>query len=110
MARPAGLEEAKRLAAEVAQSDQKGSLILAAAVGYHKARRLELALPLAEKAAELLDSPVSHLNLGDLLLSLAESQPEADKARPYFERAVQQYDLVLKRNRPRSRPSITRPG
>ncbi len=95
-ARPAGLEEAKKLAAEIGQSDQKGSLILAVAVGYHKARRLELALPLAEKAAEMLDSPVAHLNLGDLLLSMAESQPETDKARPYFERAVQQYDLVLK--------------
>lgn len=94
-ARPAGLEEAKRLAAEIANRDAKGTTLLAAAVGFHKARRLELALPLSEKAAKLLDSPVSHLNLGDLLLSLAESQPDPDKARPYFERAVEQYDRVL---------------
>ncbi|APW60353.1 tetratricopeptide repeat protein [Paludisphaera borealis] len=95
-ARSVGLDEAKKLAAEIGERDKKGSLILAVGVGYHKARRLELALPWSEKAATMLDSPVAHLNLGDLLLSLAESQPEPAKARPYFERAVQQYDLVLK--------------
>jgi len=93
--RPVGLEDAKKLTAELLQNDSTGSLILAAAVGYHKAQRLDLALPLAEKAAETLNSSVAHLNLGDLLLSLAETQPEADKARPYFERAVEQYDRVL---------------
>ena len=94
-ARPIGLDDAKKLVAEVAKTDKTGSLILAAAVGYHKAQRLDLALPLAEKAAEMLDSPVAHLNLGDLLLSLAESQPEPDKARAYHERAVAEYDRVL---------------
>lgn len=93
--RPVGLEDAKKLTAELLQKDAPGQLILAAAVGYHKAQRLELSLPLAEKAAESLNTPVAHLNLGDLLLSLAESQPEADKARPYYERAVEQYDRVL---------------
>ncbi|MDG3002996.1 tetratricopeptide repeat protein [Paludisphaera mucosa] len=95
-ARPAGLDEAKRLAAEIAKTDQKGDLLLAVAVGFHKARRLELALPASEKAASLLDSPVAHLNLGDLLLSMAESQPDPAKGRPYFERAVEEYDRVLK--------------
>jgi predicted Zn-dependent protease len=95
-ARPAGLDEAKKLAEQVGASDAKGGLILAVAVGFHKARRLELALPWSEKAATMLGTPVAHLNLGDLLLSLAESQPDPAKARPYFERAVQQYDLVLK--------------
>jgi len=93
--RSVGLDEARKLTDELLQNDETGSLILAAAVGYHKAQRLDLALPLAEKAAELLDSPVAHLNLGDLLLSLAETQPEAEKARPFHERAVQQYDRVL---------------
>ncbi|WP_337174386.1 tetratricopeptide repeat protein [Paludisphaera sp.] len=95
-ARPAGLEEARRLASEVVARDQKGAEVLAVAVGLHKARRLDLALPLSEKAVELLDSPVSHLNLGDLLLALAEGQPDPEKARPYFERAVDEYDRVLK--------------
>ena len=95
-ARPAGLDEAKRLASEVVARDKKGAEVLAVAVGLHKARRLDLALPLSEKAASLLDSPVAHLNLGDLLLSMAEGQPDADKARPYFERAVEEYDRVLK--------------
>ncbi|WP_165245965.1 tetratricopeptide repeat protein [Paludisphaera soli] len=93
--RPAGLDEAKRLATEILARDQKGSTILAVAVGFHKARRLELALPLSEKAAGMLDSPVAHLNLGDLLLSIAESQPDPEKARPHFERAVAEYDRVL---------------
>ena len=95
-ARSVGLDEAKTLAAEIGERDKKGTQILAVAVGFHKARRLQLALPWSEKAATLLDSPIAHLNLGDLLMSLAESQPEATKARPYFERAVEQYDLVLK--------------
>lgn len=95
-ARPIGLDDAKKLADEVVKNDVNGSLILAAAVGFHKAQRLDLALPLAEKAAEMLDSPVARLNLGDLLLSLAESQPDPDKARAHHERAVEQYDLVLK--------------
>jgi cellulose synthase operon protein C len=95
-ARPVGLDEAKKLAAEIGERDKVGTLILALGVGYHKARRLELALPWAEKAASMLEVPVAHLNLGDLLLSLAESQPDPAKARPYFERAVREYDVVLK--------------
>ncbi len=44
----------------------------------------------------MLKSPVAQLNLGDLLLSLAESQADPRKARPLFERAVDEYDQVLK--------------
>ncbi len=94
-ARSAGLDEAKRLAAEVVARDQKGAEVLAVAVGLHKARRLDLALPLSEKAATLLNSPVAHLNLGDLLMAVGEGQPDAEKAKPFFERAVAEYDRVL---------------
>ena len=38
-------------AAEVVDRDPKGPLVLAAAVGFHKAGQFELALPLSEKAA-----------------------------------------------------------
>jgi cellulose synthase operon protein C len=93
---PGDLEEAKRLATELAATDKKGTLILAAGVGYHKAGQFELALPLSEKAATMLDSSVAHLNLGDLLLSLAESQADPARAKPFFERAVEEYDRVLK--------------
>lgn len=93
----AGLAEAKQIAEETKARDQKGSMILAAAVGFHKAGRFELAEPLAAKAAAQLDSPASHLNYGDLLLSMAEaSSQDADRARSYFVRAVEQYDAVLK--------------
>ena len=44
----------------------------------------------------MLDSVVAHLNLGDLLLSLAESQPDRTRARPLFVRAVDEYNRVLK--------------
>jgi predicted Zn-dependent protease len=87
---------ASRIAAEVAEKDKDGSLILAAAVGFHKAGQLELALPLASKAAEMLDNPVAHLNLGDLVLSMAESQSDPGRSRLLFEQAVQEYDRVLK--------------
>ena len=90
------LEEARKFAAEVSQRDKEGSLVLAAGVGFHKAAQFELALPFSEKAATMLDNPVAHLNLGDLLLSMAESQPDQARARPIFERAVQEYDRVLK--------------
>jgi tetratricopeptide (TPR) repeat protein len=65
-------------------------------VGYHKAGKLDLALPWARKAASKLDAPIVHLNYGDLLLSIAEGTPDAAKARPFFRDAVEQYDVVLK--------------
>ncbi|MGO9811460.1 MAG: tetratricopeptide repeat protein, partial [Isosphaeraceae bacterium] len=90
------LEHARALAAEISNRDKVGTLVLAAGVGYHKAGQLDLALPLSEKATALLDNSVAHLNLGDLLLSLAESQADPRLARPLFERAVAEYDQVLK--------------
>ena len=70
--------------------------MLALAIGFHKAGAFQQALPWAEKAAEKLDTPAVHLNYGDLLLSLAEDSKDRAEARGYFERAVGQYDLVLK--------------
>jgi tetratricopeptide (TPR) repeat protein len=105
MAGPAGndkstsvgdLEEARTFAEAISQRDQEGSLVLAAGVGFHKVGRFELALPFSEKGAKMLDNPVAHLNLGDLLLSMAESQQDSARARPIFERAVLEYDQVLK--------------
>ena len=57
-------------------------MILAVAVGFHRAGQLELALPLARKAAAKLDSPAAHLTLGDLLLAIAESQSAAGRGPP----------------------------
>ncbi|HZW32760.1 MAG TPA: tetratricopeptide repeat protein [Isosphaeraceae bacterium] len=91
----ADLAEVRRLAAETARRDSKGSMILAIAVGLHKAGQLELALPYAQAAAERLKSPAAHLNLGDLLLTIAESQSDRTTARATFLRAVEQYDRVL---------------
>ncbi len=90
------LEQARTMAVEIGNRDTDGSIVLAAGVGYHKAGQLDLALPLSEKAATMLDNPVAHLNLGDLLLSLAESQADPRLARSLFERAVAEYDQVLK--------------
>jgi len=71
-------------------------MMLAIAVGYHKGGQLEAALPWAEKAASKLDAPLVHLNYGDLLLSIAEKTPDPSAAKPFFVKAVEQYDLVLK--------------
>ncbi len=92
----ADLALAEQTVAAVIERDKEGSLVLAAAVGYHKAGQLALALPVSERAASLLDNAVAHLNLGDLLLSLGESQGDAGAARPFFERCVAEYDRVLR--------------
>jgi tetratricopeptide (TPR) repeat protein len=93
---PPDLDKAKKFANEIAARDKRGTMILAVAVGFHKARRLELALPWAKDAATKLDTPAAHLNLGDVLLSLAESQPDPAQARVTLEQAVTEYDRVLK--------------
>jgi tetratricopeptide (TPR) repeat protein len=92
----ADLEAARELAAEIRERDKTGALMLAAASGLHKAGQLELALPLAQAAATKLDSPAAHLGLGDLWLSMAESQSDRAAARPLFAHAVAEYDRVLK--------------
>jgi predicted Zn-dependent protease len=92
----AELADAQVLAKTIGDRDDKGNLTLALAVGFHKAGQLDLALPWAEKAAARLDAPMVHLNYGDLLLSVAENAADSASARTYFERAVAQYDMVLK--------------
>ncbi len=94
-ASPGDLEQSRKLAADIAARDQEGSLILAVGVGFHKAGQLDLSLPPSEKAVELLHNVVARLNLGDLLLSMAESQQDPEKSRPLFERAIREYDQVL---------------
>jgi len=94
-ATPDTLAAAEALAAEVGGRDRTGSLLLALAVGFHKAGRLDAAREWAEKASARLDAPVVHLNYGDILLSIAESRNDAE-APAYFRKAVEQYDLVLK--------------
>ena len=95
-ASPADLAEAKRVAAELTSHHDQGIMSLEVAVGFHKAQQLETALPYAQAAATMLDSPAAHINLGDLLLSIAESQPGNEEAKTSFTKAVEQYDLVLK--------------
>jgi cellulose synthase operon protein C len=92
---PADLAVAKRIADELTAHDEQGGMRLAVAVGFHKAQELQAALPYAEAAAKQLNTPPAHINLGDLLLSIAESEPDRAKAKASFAKAVEQYDLVL---------------
>jgi cellulose synthase operon protein C len=99
---PGGKAAANSLAAlqtftaQIAQRDTRGNLLLGVAIGLHKADQLELALQWIQKAEAKLDAPVVHLNHGDILLTIAERSTDTAAARPNFERAVAQYDLVLK--------------
>jgi tetratricopeptide (TPR) repeat protein len=93
----ANVADAKAAADAMVAKDRDGSILLAAAVGFHKTGHLDIALPYAEAACKKMDgNPVAHLNLGDLLLSLAESSRDQAKAKAYFEQSVAQYDSVLK--------------
>ena len=97
VADPDALDNALALAREaVANAPKKADPCLAAAAGFQRAGQVEQALPWAEKACRLLDTPGLHLNYGDLLLSAAEAQADPNKARDLFEQAIAQYDLVLK--------------
>lgn len=92
---PADVEHADTIARFLTEKDQAGYLSLAAAVGFHKGRQFDRALPWAERASERLDRPVVHLNHGDLLLSIAETTTDEQRAREVFLKAVEQYDKVL---------------
>jgi tetratricopeptide (TPR) repeat protein len=92
----AEVADAKAVAASAGDRDTQGTAMLAIAVGFHKAGQLSLALPWGEKAAAKLDSPLVHLNYGDLLLSIAEAATDPALAKDFFGRAVDQYNLVLK--------------
>ena len=94
---PDDFSEAQAMATNIAMRDTKGALTLAVAVGFHKARQLELAETWIAKAAAKLDDAILHLHYGDILLSLAEREGvPAEQAKVYFRRSVEQYDLVLK--------------
>jgi predicted Zn-dependent protease len=91
----ADLEDARALATAFAEGDTKGDRMLAASTGYSRAGQLDLALPWAEKAAARLQTPFARLTLGDLLLTMSESQPESSRSRDLLERALAQYDKIL---------------
>jgi predicted Zn-dependent protease len=94
---PPDIEEAKEVAARAGgQKDVSGEVLQALASGFHRAGQYDLALPWAEKAAASLDTWVTHLSLGDILLSKAEATADPTAARVLFGRAVEQYDRVLK--------------
>ncbi len=93
----ADLHEANAIAEKLTAKDPSGVFSLAAAVGFHKAGQVDLALPYARKAAETLDRSIVHLTYGDILLAKAESVDGSAQARDLFQQAVEQYDLVLKR-------------
>ncbi len=94
-AEPARLDEARALAEEFAGRDATGAMAAAASIGFHRAGQLDAALPWAEKAAKLSDAQGVHLNFGDLLLTLAESQPGSERD-GYLTRALAEFDRVLK--------------
>ena len=89
---PERLAQAKAFAQQVDEKDKKGNPTLAVAVGFEKAGQIDLALNYVEKASKKFDSPVLHLNHGDMYLAKAEQTHESAD----FEKAVEQYDLVLK--------------
>ncbi len=83
---------------------------LAVAIGFHKARQFELALPYAETAAAKLDTPAAHLNFGDLLLTLAESQTDPNADGPRSSEPSPNTTSCSRLSPTRSRPSTTKPG
>ncbi|WP_152050594.1 tetratricopeptide repeat protein [Tautonia marina] len=91
----ANLAEALRIADEIGLEKATGTLSLAVALGFHRGGRSDLARPWAERAVSLIDEPLVHLTYGDILLSFAESQQDADSTRSLFEDAVAMYDKVL---------------
>jgi tetratricopeptide (TPR) repeat protein len=93
---PANLNQAKQIAAEIAAQDKQGPMTLAVAIGFHKARQLELACPYALTAATKLNTPAAHLNYGDVLLTLAESHSDTKQQKSALAQAIAEYDLVLK--------------
>jgi predicted Zn-dependent protease len=92
---PKALAEAKSLAEEYAGKDKSGALCQAVAVGFHRSGQFHLALPWAEKAATLSNTQTVQLNLGDLLLSIAETSQGTDRTE-FLNRALAQFDRVLK--------------
>ena len=92
----ADVQEAMKLAQDFGDRDERGTFALALAVGFQRAVRIDLALPWAEKASQKIDRPLVHLTYGDILLAYAESQTVGAEAKATFQKAVAQYDAVLK--------------
>jgi cellulose synthase operon protein C len=92
----ASVQEAKALADRYGGPDQNGQLCMAIAMGFQRAGQIELALPWAEKAAAQRKTPSAHLDYGSLLLAAAEAASDPKAVRAGVERALQEYDLVLK--------------
>ena len=91
----ADVEQAVTLARSLAEADAKGGRMLAASNGFSRAGLVEMAIPWAEKAAAKLGTTLSRLNLGDLLLTQSELQPDTEKARELQDRALAEYDKIL---------------
>ena len=91
----ADLDQAVALAKSSAEADEKGGRMLAVSNGFSRAGQIELAIPWAEKSTAKLDSAAARLNLGDLLLTQSEAQPDPDKGRVLRARALAEYDKIL---------------
>jgi tetratricopeptide (TPR) repeat protein len=96
--RDADLARARKLAEDYAARDDDGTLLLAIAIGFHKAGQPDLALPWAESAAAKLDRPIVRLACGDILLAKAESTTDTATAKELLGRAIEHYDAVLAQN------------
>lgn len=95
-AEPQDMDEARKLADEFGRRDERGVFALAAAIGYQRAGKIDLALPWAEKAAGKIDRPGVHLVYGGLLLAQAEATAAKAEATVLFRKAIDEYDAVLK--------------
>jgi len=91
----ADLDDSMTLAKTLGDPDTKGDRVLAIANGYSKAGQAELALPWAEKAANLKNNTSAHLGLGDLLLTMSEAQTDQARSRKLLDRALTEYDAIL---------------
>jgi tetratricopeptide (TPR) repeat protein len=89
------VKQAQSLANERAADDKRGVFALAAAIGFHRAGRSDLALPWAESASSQLDLPNVHLIVGDILLSCAEHHADSAEAQAWLTSALAHYDKVL---------------
>ncbi len=91
----ADLDETRALAGSFAGQDAMGGRALAVSNGFSRAGLPEEALPWAEKAAAQLDSTEARLNLGDLLLTMSESQVTPDRSRQLLDRSMAEYNRIL---------------
>ena len=91
----AELDQAVAMARASAEPDAKGARMLAASNGFSRAGQIDQAIPWAEQAVARLGTAPSRLNLGDLLLTRSEIEPDAARARALQDRALGEYDKIL---------------